>query len=126
MMAAVMTERWDDTQPIYQQLRDHTVNRILAGELAEGEALPSVRQLAVELQINPITVSRAYQLLVDELLVEKRRGLGMFVMTGAREKLLNSEREQFLRHELPKTLERARQLGIDNAALLQHIKDSSE
>lgn len=125
-MAAVMTERWDDTQPIYQQLRDHTVTRILAGELAEGEALPSVRHLAVELQINPITVSRAYQLLVDEALVEKRRGLGMFVMQGARKRLLDSEREQFLQQELPKTLERAQQLGIDTDALLQHIKDSSK
>lgn len=125
-MAAVMSEHWDDTQPIYQQLRDHTVARILAGELSEGEALPSVRQLAVELQINPITVSRAYQLLVDEELVEKRRGLGMFVMQGARKQLLNSEREQFLKQELPKTLERARQLGIDTDALLQHIKDSTK
>ncbi len=125
-MAAVMSEHWDDTQPIYQQLRDHTVARILAGELTEGEALPSVRQLAVELQINPITVSRAYQLLVDEALVEKRRGLGMFVMQGARKQLLNSEREQFLQQELPKTLERAQQLGIDTDALLQHIKDSTE
>ncbi len=125
-MAAVMTERWDDTQPIYQQLRDHTVARILAGELAEGEALPSVRQLAVELQINPITVSRAYQLLVDEQLVEKRRGLGMFVMHGAREQLLNSERDLFLMQELPKTLDRAQQLGISIAELLQHIKDSTE
>lgn len=125
-MAAVMIERWDDTQPIYQQLRDHTVARILAGDLAEGEALPSVRQLAVELQINPITVSRAYQLLVDEALVEKRRGLGMFVVQGAREQLLSSEREHFLQQELPKTLDRARQLGIDTDALLQHIKDSTE
>ncbi len=125
-MAAVMSERWDDTQPIYQQLRDHTVARILAGELVEGEALPSVRQLAVELQINPITVSRAYQLLVDEELVEKRRGLGMFVMQGARKQLLNSERDLFLMQELPKALERARQLGINTAELLQHIKDSTE
>jgi len=125
-MAAVMTERWDDTQPIYQQLRDHTVARILAGELAEGTALPSVRQLAVELQINPITVSRAYQLLVDEALVEKRRGLGMFVMQGAHEQLLNSERDHFLQQELPKILERAQQLGIKTEELLQYIKDSKE
>lgn len=121
-----MPERWDDTQPIYQQLRDHTVARILSGELAEDAALPSVRQLAVELQINPITVSRAYQLLVEEDLVEKRRGLGMFVMQGARQQLLNSEREQFLNQELPKTLERAKQLGITTSDLLQHIKESSE
>lgn len=124
-MAAVMSDLWDDTQPIYQQLRDHTVTRILNSELMEGEALPSVRQLAVELQINPITVSRAYQLLVDEELVEKRRGLGMFIIQGARKRLLNSERDQFLQQELPKTIERAHQLGISTSDLLQQIKDST-
>lgn len=124
-MAAVMSDLWDDTQPIYQQLRDHTVARILNSELVEGEALPSVRQLAVELQINPITVSRAYQLLVDEELVEKRRGLGMFIIQGARKRLLDSEREHFLQQELPKTIERAQQLGINTSDLLQQIKDST-
>ena len=100
--------------------------RILSKELSEGQALPSVRQLAVELQINPITVSRAYQLLVDEMLVEKRRGLGMFIIEGARKRLLNSEREQFLKEELPKLLERAQQLDISTSDLLQQIKDSTK
>ena len=119
-----MSERWDDTQPIYQQLRDRTVARILADELSEGQALPSVRQLAVDLQINPITVSRAYQLLVDEDLVEKRRGLGMFVKTGARDQLLSSEREQFLHQEWPRVLERIEQLGISIQELLKQSESS--
>ena len=114
-----MIDQWDDTQPIYQQLRDRTVARILDGSLAEGEALPSVRHLSVELQINPITVSRAYQVLVDDGLVEKRRGLGMYVVEGAREKLLRSEREHFLEHEWPRLKERMQQLGIDIQELLK-------
>lgn len=108
-----MSKLWDDSQPIYQQLRERTIARILSGELGEGEALPSVRQIAVDMQINPITVSKAYQMLVDEALVEKRRGLGMFVLAGARQRLLASEREHFLHHEWPQLLQRMRNLGID-------------
>ena len=108
-----MSSIWDDSQPIYQQLRERTIARILAGELAEGEALPSVRQIAVDMQINPITVSKAYQMLVDEALVEKRRGLGMFVVVGARQRLLASEREHFLQQEWPQLLQRIDNLGID-------------
>jgi GntR family transcriptional regulator len=108
-----MNHSWDDSQPIYQQLRERTIARILAGELGEGEPLPSVRQIAIEMQINPITVSKAYQMLVDEQLVEKRRGLGMFVIAGARKRLLASEREHFLQHEWPQLLLRIQNLGID-------------
>jgi len=113
-----MSSIWDDSQPIYQQLRERTIARILAGELAEGEPLPSVRQIAVDMQINPITVSKAYQMLVDDGLVEKRRGLGMFVISGARQRLLAREREHFLQHEWPQMLQRMRTLGID----LQQMK----
>jgi len=113
-----MSSVWNDNQPIYQQLRERTIARILSGELAEGEALPSVRQIAVEMQINPITVSKAYQMLVDDGLVEKRRGLGMFVISGARQRLLAREREHFLQHEWPQMLQRMRTLGID----LQQMK----
>ena len=113
-----MSSIWDDSQPIYQQLRERTIARILAGELAEGEPLPSVRQIAVDMQINPITVSKAYQMLVDDGLVEKRRGLGMFVINGARQRLLAREREHFLQHEWPQMLQRMRTLGID----LQQMK----
>ena len=83
-----MSDRWDDNQPIYWQLRERTVAAILDGTLAEGEPLPSVRQVAVDFHINPLTVSKAYQSLVDDALVEKRRGVGMFVVEGARERLL--------------------------------------
>ncbi len=114
-----MSNIWDDSQPIYQQLRERTIANILSGELAEGEALPSVRQIAVELQINPITVSKAYQLLVDDGLVEKRRGLGMFVTAGARKRLLASEREHFLQQGWPQLLQRIHNLGID----LQQLKN---
>jgi len=112
-----MSKLWDNSQPIYQQLRERTIGRILSGDLAEAEPLPSVRQIAVDMQINPITVSKAYQLLVDDGLVEKRRGLGMFVVVGARKRLLASEREHFLQHEWPQLLQRINNLGIDTAQL---------
>ncbi|MFO1507422.1 MAG: GntR family transcriptional regulator, partial [Lysobacterales bacterium] len=84
---------WNDATPIYRQLRDRVVAMILDGALKPGDALPSVRQVASEFQINPITVSKGYQSLVDESMVEKRRGLGMYVAEGARDALLASERE---------------------------------
>ena len=90
-----MTVTWNDSVPIYRQLRDRVVAMILDGALKEGDALPSVRQVAADFQINPLTVSKAYQELVDEALVEKRRGLGMYVTEGAHAKLLGSERERF-------------------------------
>src|SRR5690625_7664717 len=87
---------WDSNLPIYQQLRDRTVAAILDGTLAEGEALPSVRQVAVDFKVNPLTVSKAYQSLVDDDLIEARRGVGMFVREGAQARLLKSERRHFL------------------------------
>ena len=110
---------WNDNAPIYRQLKDKVVGMVLDGLLKPGDALPSVRQIAAEYQLNPITVSRAYQELVDETLVEKRRGLGMYVTEGARDKLLASERERFLREDWPAMLERIRRLGLDVATLLQ-------
>ena len=96
-----MTAQWNDSQPIYWQLKELTIAMILDGTLEEGSALPSVRTVAADFQLNPITVSKSYQALVDDELVEKRRGLGMFVCTGARKKLTNSEREKFLNEEWP-------------------------
>jgi GntR family transcriptional regulator len=107
-----MSAHWNDSQPIYWQLKERTVAMILDGTLAEGEALPSVRTVASEFQLNPITVSKSYQSLVDEGLVEKRRGLGMFVCEGARRKLVDSERAKFLNEEWPAMLSRIEQLGL--------------
>ena|SRR5690349_12464582 len=108
-----MTTTWNDNAPIYRQLRDRVVAMILDGALNEGDALPSVRQVAADFQLNPITVSKAYQELVDEQLIEKRRGLGMYVNEGARESLLRSERERFLREEWPLLSARLKRLGLD-------------
>jgi GntR family transcriptional regulator len=113
-----MPTHWNDSQPIYWQLKERTVAMILEGTLAEGEALPSVRTVASEFQLNPITVSKSYQTLVDDGLVEKRRGLGMFVCAGARKKLISSERDKFLNEEWPSTLNRISQLGLDAEELL--------
>ena len=109
---------WDDTIPIYLQLRSTVVQRIVSGSLAEGEAVPSVRQVAAEEKINPITVSKAYQMLVDEELLEKHRGLGMFVTQGAQSKALAAERAIFLQHEWPRVHLRMQVLGIDPQQLL--------
>ena len=114
-----MTTQWNDSQPIYWQLKERTIAMILDGTLAEGVALPSVRTVASDFQLNPITVSKSYQTLVDEDLVEKRRGLGMFVREGARQKLTESEREKFLSEEWPAMVTRIRQLGLDINKLLQ-------
>ncbi len=121
-----MAAHWDDNQPIYWQLREKTVAAILDGTLDEGQPLPSVRQVAVDFQINPLTVSKAYQSLVDDELVEKRRGVGMFVRPGARERLLNSERERFLKDEWPRVAERIGQLGLDIEHLLQAVDNRKE
>jgi len=113
-----MNVAWNDSTPIYRQLRDRVVAMILDGVLKQGDALPSVRQVAADFQINPITVSKAYQELVDENLVEKRRGLGMYVTDGARDALLQSERERFLREEWPALHARLQRLGLDLRELL--------
>jgi len=117
-----MTTGWNDNTPIYRQLKDKVVSMMLDGALKAGDALPSVRQIAAEYQLNPITVSRAYQELADENLVEKRRGIGMYVTEGASEKLLASERERFVRDEWPAMVERIRRLGIDLEQLLRDSK----
>ncbi|HSX59856.1 MAG TPA: GntR family transcriptional regulator [Tahibacter sp.] len=118
-----MTITWNDNTPIYLQLRDRVVAMILDGVLNEGDALPSVRQVAADFQLNPITVSKAYQELVDEQLVEKRRGLGMYVNEGARDALLKNERERFLREEWPALYARLKRLGLDVEKLVQDSRD---
>ena len=114
-----MSTDWHDNSPIYRQLKEKVVGMVLDQVLKPGDALPSVRQVAADFQLNPITVSRAYQELVDEQLVEKRRGVGMYVMDGARQKLLASERERFLREEWPAMLARIQRLGLDVQQLLR-------
>ena len=117
----MMTPDWTDDQPIYRQLKDKVMGAIIDGSLKEGEALPSVRMLAVEMEINPITASRAYQELVADELVEKRRGLGMYVIEGAREKVLEAERRRFLDEDWPRIRERIEALGLDAGTLLRNI-----
>ena len=113
-----MSNDWNNNAPIYRQLKDRIVAMLLDGLLKPGDPLPSVRQIAADFQLNPITVSRAYQELADATLVEKRRGIGMYVTEGAREKLIISERERFLREEWPQLLERIRRLGMNMEELL--------
>lgn len=115
--------QWSDGAPIYRQLKDRVIAMMLDGLLKPGDALPSVRQVAAEYQLNPITVSRAYQELADEALVEKRRGLGMYVTEEAAKKLLSSERDRFLREEWPLVLERIQRLGLSMEELLEPAKN---
>ncbi|WP_394004940.1 GntR family transcriptional regulator [Luteimonas sp. WGS1318] len=112
---------WSDGAPIYRQLKERVIAMMLDGVLKPGDALPSVRQVAADYQLNPITVSRAYQELADEALVEKRRGLGMFVTEEAAKKLRTSERERFLQDEWPLVVERIERLGLSARDLLQSI-----
>lgn len=109
---------WQEHEPIYHQLAAMVIEQIIRGSLAEGEAVPSVRQVAASERINPLTVSRAYQTLVDDGLLEKRRGVGMFVAAGARDKALSAERERFLKHEWPALSARIALLGLNLEALL--------
>lgn len=113
-----MDAEWNDGQPIYRQLRDRVVAMILDGVLDDGGALPSVRHVAAEYRINPLTVLKGYQELVDEGLVEKRRGLGMFVKADARAALLKAERERFLRERWPAIHADIRRLGLSPQDLL--------
>ena len=115
----MMTPGWNEHTPIYRQLKEKVLEMMLDGDLKAGDALPSVRQVAAEYQLNPITVSKAYQELVDDNLVEKRRGIGMYVTEGASEKLLASERERFMREEWPAMVERIRRLDLNLNQLLQ-------
>jgi GntR family transcriptional regulator len=120
-----MNREWNDNQPIYRQLRDRVVHMILDGVLKEGDALPSVRNVAVEYRVNPLTVLKAYQELVDEELVEKRRGLGMFVKTGAHKLLLKGERQKFLSEHWPRVHATIRRLGLTPKELLDAAARSS-
>ena len=107
-----MQGNWNSREPIYRQLRDRAAERILDGDWPEGEAAPSVRKIANDLRVNPITVSRAWQMLVDEQLLEVRRGLGMYVAAGAREHLREAERKRFLEREWPAMIKRIDRLGL--------------
>lgn len=115
----IMDRDWNDSQPIYRQLRDRVVAMILDGVLNEGDPLPSVRNVAAEYRVNPLTVLKGYQQLVDEQLVEKKRGRGMFINTGARAMLLQGERQKFLAEEWPKIRATIQRLGLEPATLLQ-------
>jgi GntR family transcriptional regulator len=112
-----MNREWNDRQPIYRQLRDRVVVMILDGLLQEGDPLPSARNVAAEYRINPLTVLKAYQELVEEKLVETRRGLGMFVKAGARNLLHKGERERFLTEEWPRVAETIERLGLTQKEL---------
>ena len=113
-----MDREWNDSQPIYRQLRDRVVAMILDGVLNEGDPLPSVRNVAAEYRVNPLTVLKGYQELVDEQFVESKRGLGMFVKTGARNLLLNGERQKFLADEWPRVYATIQRLGLKPEELL--------
>ena len=113
-----MDREWSDNQPIYRQLRDRVVAMILDGVLKEGDPLPSVRNVAAEYRVNPLTVLKGYQELVDADLVESRRGLGMFIKAGAKESLLQNERKNFLAEEWPRILATIGRLGLKTEELL--------
>ena len=122
-----MDREWNDNQPIYRQLRDRVVAMILDGVLKEGDPLPSARNVAAEYRVNPLTVLKGYQELVDEGLVETRRGRGMFINDGARKLLLRGEREKFLAEEWPRVFETIQRLGLKTEELLNgSAKPSSE
>jgi GntR family transcriptional regulator len=116
-----MDTNWNDSLPIYRQLRDRVVAMILEGVLNDGDPLPSVRSVAAEYRLNPLTVLKGYQQLVDERLVEKRRGRGMFVTEGARRALLKDERQLFLEEEWPKIAGRIQRLGFEPKELLDAL-----
>lgn len=118
-----MEREWDDSQPIYRQIRDRVVEMILDGALQEGDPLPSVRTVAADSRVNPITVLKAYQELTDEHLVEKRRGLGMYVKPGARALLLAGERQKFLAEQWPRIHATIRRLGLTPQELLDATKE---
>src|ERR1700685_1719159 len=121
-----MDREWNDSQPIYRQLRDRFVAMILDGVLKEGDPLPSVRTVAAEYRVNPLTVLKGYQQLVDDGLVETRRGLGMFINMGARGKLLQDERQKFLGEEWPRIQDTIQRLGLKAEELLNGSRPSSK
>src|ERR1700684_2391090 len=120
-----MDREWNDSQPIYRQLRDRVVAMILDGVLKEGDPLPSVRNVAAEYRVNPLTVLKGYQQLVDDHLVESRRGRGMYVNAGARDLLLEAERRKFLAEEWPGVLATIHRLRLTPAELLQTAGDKT-
>jgi len=120
-----MDPKWNEDQPIYRQLRDRVVAMILEGVLGDGDALPSVRNVAAEYRLNPLTVLKGYQELVDEGLVEKKRGRGMFVNDGARLQLLKDERQRFLEKEWPEVVATIKRLDLDPDALLKDVDNTS-
>lgn len=120
-----MATQWKDDQPIYLQLKEQIMAMIIDDILSEGEALPSVRKVAADYQINPITASKAYAELVAEGLVEKRRGLGMFILEGARKKLLNAEQKKFLEKEWPEIIKRISLLGLNVRQLIETAEHSN-
>src|SRR5919109_1724634 len=114
-----MDREWNDTQPIYRQLRDRVVAMILDGVLGEEDPLPSVRMVAAELRVNPLTVLKGYQQLVDEELVETKRGRGMFIKPGAHHLLLEGERQKFLEEQWPRVYATIQRLGLTAEELLK-------
>jgi GntR family transcriptional regulator len=120
-----MDLEWNDSQPIYRQLRDRVVVMILEGVLKEGDPLPSVRNVAAEYRVNPLTVLKGYQQLVDEGLVETRRGRGMFINAGARRLLLEGERQKFLGEEWPRVYATIQRLGLRAEELLNGAEKSA-
>ncbi|HRH77082.1 MAG TPA: GntR family transcriptional regulator [Cellvibrionaceae bacterium] len=121
MSQSDMTHPWGEHQPIYKQLRERIVGLLLSGAFKEGQSMPSIRQLASECQINHLTVSKAYQELVDIGLLEIKRGQGMYVAKGAATQLMHLEREKFMHLELPHLIKRAHQLGISKAEICEVI-----
>jgi len=111
--------QWNESQPIFLQIRQQLIDLILGGSVGEGDPLPSIRQASTDLEVNPLTVTKAYQSLVDLQIVEKKRGLGMYVSQGAREKLLAHERETFLAEEWPRVKRRIEALGLDIDTLMK-------
>lgn len=122
----IMETNWNDSQPIYRQLRDRVVAMILEGVLEDGDPLPSVRTVAAEYRLNPLTVLKGYQQLVDEQLVEKKRGRGMFITDGARVALLKGERQRFLEEEWPKIAATIQRLGLAASDLLARMAASAD
>jgi GntR family transcriptional regulator len=122
----MMDPKWNEDLPIYRQLRDRVVAMILEGALTDGDALPSVRNVAAEYRLNPLTVLKGYQELVDEGLVEKKRGRGMFVTDGAQRQLLKDERQRFIEKEWPEVRATIERLGLDVAELLKSGKPSDD
>ncbi len=121
-----MDPKWNEDLPIYRQLRDRVVAMILERVLGDDDALPSVRNVAAEYRLNPLTVLKGYQELVDEGLVEKKRGRGMFVTGGARDRLLKNERARFLEKEWPQVQATIKRLELDATSLLKEVDDSGD